>query len=224
MMIAVAKSPDRATVGAGFWLDDGSYVTLREFVRRRLGEMGRDQNWLSGEMGISPASLSQILSGGREPKLSQLDTMADRLGVNIVILLRLSGYGSASTQASTALTGEITEDGTVTLYDLAQRITAPRVSGPVDTLDGMAFTVRTSAMGPRYQPGETIWTDSDISTPTMELLGQPSIIRLKDGRHLLRTPLLSPDPALYTLLTPTGRIETGADIDAGAAIVRITTA
>jgi len=221
---STTNPPPTSTVGAGFWLTDGSYVTLREFVRRRLAEAGHDQNWLAAQMGVSSGTLSTILNAGREAKISQLDTMASALGVNIVILLRLCGYGSATTKASTAPTGEIIGDGAVRFYDDAERISAPRVQGPVDLLDGCGFVVRTNSTGPRYLPGEVVWTETPLTTHPDQLLARPCIITLCDGQHVLRTPLLSAMPNRYTLLAPHGALTTDVEVLSGAAIVRITAA
>ena len=61
---------------------------IAKYIRDRIDEGGWKQNFVSQKTGISPQSLSVLLSGKREWKLIHLQAMADFFGVPISTLVR----------------------------------------------------------------------------------------------------------------------------------------
>lgn len=219
----LANFGDCTTVRPEFWLSGGTYVTLKDYIRQRLLEIGQDQIWLAQQLDISTPSLSQILNLKRDPSLKQLDTLANSLNVSSTVLLRLCGYGQNNRSITVPASGEIIGDGEVRIYDQTERATAPRVTAPTDIDTAQGFVVRTQAVGPRYLPNDVVWTEEPFSDNPNDWLAHTCVVRLADGRHLLRTPLLSTQPGRYTLLTPSGAIEPDREMAAASAIRRIIT-
>lgn len=51
-------------------------------LRRRLQALGRSQNWLAREVGVSPGYVSILVHGGRSPSRRIRRRMQTALGVN----------------------------------------------------------------------------------------------------------------------------------------------
>ena len=51
-------------------------------LRRRLKLLGRSQNWLAREIGVSPGYVSMLVHGGRSPSRRIRRPMHKALGVN----------------------------------------------------------------------------------------------------------------------------------------------
>ncbi len=51
-------------------------------LRQRLQTLGRSQNWLAREIGVSPGYVSMLVNGGRSPSRRIRRRMQTALGVN----------------------------------------------------------------------------------------------------------------------------------------------
>lgn len=217
----LSKERNPPIVRRGLWYEGAFIVTLQEFVRSRLAVLNQTQTWLASEMQCSNASLSEYLKLVRIMPMEMADRMANAIGVNIVILLRLSGLDSASTSMNTVVpaSGEITDNGTARAYDQTERLSGPRVLAPAEMLEGDAWVIRIDALRGRFSRNEVVWTDGPPTTPAAELLAREAVVQLADGRLLLRQVLPSATPGRVSLLSLAGELEQNAEVVGGAAIV-----
>ena len=74
---------------------------IANVLRTQLARRGGTQEALSHEAGISRQTLSKVLSGHADFKVTTLLALADRLGLELVLLPKDAARGMGQTEAST---------------------------------------------------------------------------------------------------------------------------
>lgn len=200
------------------WTADGFSVTPHEYIKRRLKEIGRDQNWLAAELGISPSGVSEIMYGKRDPRVSQLRIMADKLQVPSSLLLRLLAPSDKPPPLLLPISGKIVGNGEVVFFDRTEMASGPRVPAPDAVSEGLGFVVRTPALRGRYTEGEILWTDTSLEGDPAPLMAREAIVILADHTARLCTVLAGTKPGHYALLLLSGAVLYDQPVISGAAI------
>ena len=189
-------------------------ATFREWVKARLREIGMTQGDLAKRIGLSAASLSELLREKRGLDLEEAARLADALGVSLVTVAQRFGIADVRTRDTQALDGFVGADGVIRLAPGSDRVAAaPGVR------KGEAYMVE-AALGGRCLPHKILYTSHDAGTAPDDWTHRECVCRLADGRIELRMLLPGTRPGAYMLVSLTSHsVETDVAVVSAAPVV-----
>jgi repressor LexA len=143
-----------------------------EIIERALERTGKSKGGLARVMGVRPGAVSEILSGIRLIKASEIEPIMEYLGLNSVPIMGRVGAGATIEP----------EDEQVPPEGLGEVELPFPISG-----ETIAFEVSGDSMLPKYENGDVIVVFRDQRHPLASFFGEEAVVRLKTGQRYLKT-------------------------------------
>ena len=141
-------------------------------IERRLQKPGKTKGGLATAMGVRPGAVSEILSGIRLIKASEIASIVDYLELNSVPIMGRVGAGAVIEPAHEQVPPEGL--GKIELpFPIAEETIAFQVSG--------------DSMLPKYRSGDIIVVYREQRHPISSFYGEEAAVRLKTGERYLKT-------------------------------------
>ncbi len=141
-------------------------------IERALQKPGKTKGGLARAMGVRPGAVSEILSGLRLIKASEIAPIMEYLALNTVPIMGRVGAGA------------------VIEPDIEQ--VPPEGLGEVElpfpiSEETVAFEVAGDSMLPKYESGDIIVVYREQRHPLTSFFGEEAVVRLKTGERYLKT-------------------------------------
>ena len=141
-------------------------------IERGLEKAGKTKGGLAAAMGVRPGAVSEILSGIRLIKASEIPLIIDYLELNSVPIMGRVGAGAViepeHEQVPPEGLGEI------------------ELPFPISE-ETIAFEVSGDSMLPKYENGDIIVVFKEQQHPVSSFYGEEAAVRLKTGERYLKT-------------------------------------
>ena len=141
-------------------------------IERALERTGKSKGGLAIAMGVRAGAVSEILSGLRLIKASEIGPIMEYLGLNSVPIMGRVGAGAVIEP----------EDEQVPPEGLGEVELPFPISG-----ETIAFEVAGDSMLPKYENGDVIVVYRDQRHPLASFFGEEAVVRLKTGQRYLKT-------------------------------------
>jgi repressor LexA len=143
-----------------------------EVIERALERTGKSKGGLAQAMGVRPGAVSEILSGIRLIKASEIEPITEYLGLNAVPIMGRVGAGAVIEPENEQIPPEGLGD-----VELPFPISAETI----------AFEVAGDSMLPKYENGDVIVVYREQRHPLASFYGEEAVVRLKTGQRYLKT-------------------------------------
>src|ERR1700758_1757296 len=153
-------------------------------IERALERTGKSKGGLARAMGVRAGAVSEILSGLRLIKASEIGPIMDYLGLNAVPIMGRVGAGAVIEP----------EDEQVPPEGLGDVELPFPISG-----ETIAFEVSGDSMLPKYENGDVIVVYRDQRHPLASFFGEEAVVRLKTGERYLKTIERGKSPSMVNL-------------------------
>src|SRR6478735_8690415 len=155
-----------------------------KLIERGLEKPGKTKGGLATAMGVRPGAVSEILSGLRLIKASEIPLIIDYLELNSVPIMGRVGAGASiepdNEQVPPEGLGEV------------------ELPFPI-TEETVAFEVSGDSMLPKYENGDIIVVYREQRHPLSSFYGEEAAVRLKTGERYLKTIERGKSPTLVNL-------------------------
>jgi repressor LexA len=141
-------------------------------IERALERTGKSKGGLAIAMGVRAGAVSEILSGLRLIKASEIGPIMEYLGLNSVPIMGHVGAGAVIEP----------ENEQVPPEGLGEVELPFPISG-----ETIAFEVAGDSMLPRYENGDVIVVYREQRHPLASFFGEEAVVRLKTGQRYLKT-------------------------------------
>jgi repressor LexA len=143
-----------------------------KLIERGLEKPGKTKGGLAAAMGVRPGAVSEILSGLRLIKASEIADIVDYLGLNLVPIMGRVGAGAA--------------------IEPEHEQVPPEGLGEVElpfpfSEETIAFEVAGDSMLPKYENGDVIVVYREQRHPLASFYGEEAAVRLRTGERYLKT-------------------------------------
>lgn len=153
-------------------MDKGRVMLDVRLIERGLEKAGKTKGGLAAAMGVRPGAVSEILSGIRLIKASEIPLIIDYLDLNSVPIMGRVGAGAViepeHEQVPPEGLGEI------------------ELPFPISE-ETIAFEVSGDSMLPKYENGDIIVVFKEQQHPVSSFYGEEAAVRLKTGERYLKT-------------------------------------
>jgi repressor LexA len=141
-------------------------------IERGLQKPGKTKGGLAAAMSVRPGAVSEILSGARLIKASEIQLIIDYLELNAVPIMGRVGAGAS-------IGPELEQVPPEGLGEV--ELPFPIAEGTI------AFEVVGDSMLPKYESGDIIVVYRDQRHPLSSFYGEEAAVRLKTGERYLKT-------------------------------------
>ena len=141
-------------------------------IERGLGKPGKTKGGLARAMGVRPGAVSEILSGLRLIKASEIALIVEYLELNSVPIMGRVGAGAVIEPESE----QIPPEG----------LGEVELPFPISE-ETIAFEVAGDSMMPKYENGDIIVVYREQRHPLLSFYGEEAAVRLKTGERYLKT-------------------------------------
>jgi repressor LexA len=141
-------------------------------ILRALDRTGKSKGGLAKAMGVRPGAVSEIFSGIRLIKASEIGPITEYLRLNAIPIMGRVGAGAVIEPEHE----QVPPDG---LGDI-------ELPFPIDE-ELVAFEVSGDSMVPKYENGDVIVCYRDQRHPLSNFYGEEAAVRLKTGERYLKT-------------------------------------
>jgi len=141
-------------------------------IERGLGKPGKTKGGLARAMGVRPGAVSEILSGLRLIKASEIAPIVEYLELNSVPIMGRVGAGAVIEPESE----QIPPEG----------LGEVELPFPISE-ETIAFEVAGDSMMPKYENGDIIVVYREQRHPLLSFYGEEAAVRLKTGERYLKT-------------------------------------
>ena len=143
-----------------------------EMILRGLKKTGKSKGGLAAAMGVRPGAVSELFSGIRLIKASEIQPITDYLQLNWVPIMGRVGAGA--------------------VIEPEQEQVPPEGLGEVElpfpiSEEVIAFEVAGDSMLPKYENGDIIVVFREQRHPVSNFYGEEAAVRLKTGERYLKT-------------------------------------
>ncbi|MET3839791.1 XRE family transcriptional regulator [Bradyrhizobium sp. OAE829] len=143
-----------------------------KMIERALERTGKSKGGLAEAMGVRAGAVSEILSGIRLIKASEIAPITEYLGLNSVPIMGRVGAGATIEPEHEQVPPEGL--GEVELpFPMAE--------------ETIAFEVAGDSMLPKYENGDVIVVFREQRHPLSSFYGEEAVVRLKTGERYLKT-------------------------------------
>jgi repressor LexA len=143
-----------------------------KMIERALERTGKSKGGLADAMGVRAGAVSEILSGIRLIKASEIAPITEYLGLNSVPIMGRVGAGATIEPEHEQVPPEGL--GEVELpFPMAE--------------ETIAFEVAGDSMLPKYENGDVIVVFREQRHPVSSFYGEEAVVRLKTGERYLKT-------------------------------------
>jgi repressor LexA len=143
-----------------------------KLIERALKRTGKSKGGLAEAMGVRPGAVSEILSGIRLIKASEIEPITEYLALNSVPIMGRVGAGASiepeHEQVPPEGLGEV------------------ELPFPIEE-ETIAFEVSGDSMLPKYENGDVIVVYREQRHPLSSFYGEEAAVRLKTGERYLKT-------------------------------------
>ncbi len=141
-------------------------------IERGLAKPGKTKGGLATAMGVRPGAVSEILSGLRLIKASEIAPIMDYLGLNAVPVMGRVGAGAVIEPEYEQVPPEGLGDVELP-FPIAE--------------ETIAFEVAGDSMLPKYESGDIIVVYREQRHPLASFYGEEAVVRLRTGERYLKT-------------------------------------
>ena len=153
-------------------------------IERGLERPGKTKGGLATAMGVRPGAVSEILSGIRLIKASEIAPIIEYLELNSVPIMGRVGAGAV-----------IEPD-----YEQVPPEGLGEIALPFPIMEEtVAFEVMGDSMLPKYENGDVIVVYKDQRYPLSSFYGEEAVVRLKTGERYLKTIERGKSPSVVNL-------------------------
>ncbi len=153
-------------------------------IERALERTGKSKGGLAKAMGVRPGAVSEILSGIRLIKASEIAPITEYLELDHIPIMGRVGAGAVIEPDNEQIPPE--GIGEVQLpFALAE--------------ETVAFEVTGDSMLPKYENGDVIVVYRDQRHPLASFYGEEAVVRLKTGERYLKTIEKGKTPSVVNL-------------------------
>jgi repressor LexA len=143
-----------------------------EMIERGLEKTGKSKGGLAEAMGVRPGAVSELFSGIRLIKVSEIQPIVEYLRLNLVPIMGRVGAGA--------------------VIEPEYEQVPPEGLGEVElpfplSEDTIAFEVTGDSMLPKYENGDVIVVFKEQRHPVSSFYGEEAVVRLKTGERYLKT-------------------------------------
>src|SRR5947209_18517993 len=167
-------------------------------IERGLEKPGKTKGGLATAMGVRPGAVSEILSGLRLIKASEITPIIEYLELNSVPIMGRVGAGAAiepeHEQVPPEGLGEV------------------QLPFPISE-ETIAFEVSGDSMLPKYESGDVIVVYREQRHPLGSFYGEEAVVRLKTGERYLKTVERGKSPSLVNLTSFNAKPILGVKLD-----------
>ena len=169
-----------------------------KLIERALKKTGKSKGGLADAMGVRAGAVSEILSGIRLIKASEIPLITEYLRLNAVPIMGRVGAGASIEPEHEQVPPEGL--GEVELpFPMADETIAFEVSG--------------DSMLPKYENGDVIVVFREQRHPLSSFYGEEAAVRLKTGERYLKTIERGKSPSLVNLKSFNAKPITGVKLD-----------
>ena len=155
-----------------------------KLIERALKKTGKSKGGLAEAMGVRPGAVSEILSGIRLIKASEIRPITEYLQLNSVPIMGRVGAGASIEPEYEQVPPEGL--GEVELpFPIAE--------------ETIAFEIAGDSMLPKYENGDVIVVYREQRHPLSSFYGEEAAVRLKTGERYLKTIERGKSPTLVNL-------------------------
>src|SRR6201992_3906628 len=167
-------------------------------IERGREKPGKTKGGLAAAMGVRPGAVSEILSGLRLIKASEIALIVDYLELNSVPIMGRVGAGAAIEPEHEQVPPEGL--GEVELpFPIAEETIAFEVSG--------------DSMLPKYENGDIIVVYREQRHPISSFYGEEAAVRLKTGERYLKTVERGKSPSVVNLTSFNAKTISGVKLE-----------
>ena len=167
-------------------------------IERGLQKTGKSKGGLAQAMGVRPGAVSEILSGIRLIKASEIAPIMEYLRLNTVPIMGRVGAGAViepdNEQVPPEGLGEV------------------ELPFPI-TEETVAFEVEGDSMLPKYENGDIIVVYREQRHPLSSFYGEEAAVRLKTGERYLKTIGRGKSPTVVNLTSFNAKPITGVKLE-----------
>src|ERR1700742_945767 len=167
-------------------------------IERALEKPGKTKGGLARAMGVRPGAVSEILSGIRLIKSSEIEPIMEYLGLNAVPIMGRVGAGAIIEP----------EDEQVPPEGMGEVELPFPISG-----ESIAFEVSGDSMLPKYENGDVIVVYREQRHPLTNFYGEEAVVRLKTGQRYLKTVERGKSPSQVNLTSFNAKPINGVKVD-----------
>src|SRR5215469_14993835 len=167
-------------------------------IERGLEKPGKTKGGLARAMGVRPGAVSEILSGIRLIKASELDPIMEYLGLNAVPIMGRVGAGAVIEPEYEQVPPE----------GLGEVELPFPISG-----ETIAFEVSGDSMLPKYENGDVIVVYREQRHPLASFYGEEAAVRLKTGERYLKTIERGKAPSMVNLTSFNAKAINGVKLE-----------
>ena len=143
-----------------------------KMIERGLEKTGKSKGGLAAAMGVRPGAVSELFSGIRLIKASEIQPIIDYLQLNTVPIMGRVGAGA--------------------VIEPEHEQVPPEGLGEVElpfplSEETIAFEVTGDSMLPKYENGDIIVVFREQRHPVSNFYGEEAVVRLKTGERYLKT-------------------------------------
>lgn len=170
------------------------HMNYGQIIRAILRARGENQTEVARRLGVTQPTISRWLGGKQEPEYDQIE--------KILAEARFLGVinGTRALDADTVpVVGYVGAGGSIVFGEGQGPFEEAEMPPGGTSKDTVAVVVRGDSMAPQLEDGWLVYYGAETLQPTDDLYNRLCVVRLSDGRVLIKKLLRGRGPGLYDL-------------------------